>query len=55
METMFALPSKRKAVNSPETADPSKKEKKLNKKDVKNKSKIEQKEAAKLVSPSKIL
>ena len=43
METMIALPNKRKAVNSPENTDPSKKEKKVTKKDLKNKSKNEQK------------
>ena len=55
METMIALPNKRKAPNSPESDDPSKKEKKVTKKDLKNKTKSEQKAAAMLASPTKTL
>ena len=51
----FQLQNKRKATGSPESDDPSKKEKKLNKKDIKNKSKSEKKAAATLVSPTKKL
>ena len=52
---MFKLPGKRRALDSPESAEGTKKDKKHSKKDLKNKSKCEMKAAAKLVSPTKTL
>ena len=51
----FQLPNKRKALNSPETFENIKKEKKLNKKEIKNKQKCGQSAAKQIVSPTKML
>ena len=54
-EDMFPLPVKRKAIESPESKDLSKKDKKLIKTQARNKSKSDQKSKAQLeVSPSKL-
>ena len=54
-EDMFPLPTKRKATNSPESKDLSKKEKKQSKKENKTKLKTDQKAKAQLeVSPTKL-
>ena len=56
LDEMFELASKRKASNSPESQEYSKKEKKAAKKEQKNKSKNEMKAMLQLVvSPSKIV
>ena len=54
MESMFPLQNKRKALGSPEVTDPSKREKKINKRGIKNKAKCDLKAAAQIVSPSKV-
>ena len=53
--TIFSPKDKRKALSSPESNELSKKEKKVLKTELKNKSKNEKKAAAQLVSPTKIL
>ena len=54
-EDMFPLPVKRKATESPESKELSKKDKKLIKTQARNKSKSDQKSKAQLeVSPSKL-
>ena len=51
----FQLPNKRKAASSPESTENNKKDKKLSKKETKNKAKSDQLAARQLVSPAKRL